>query len=135
LAHRLQHQQTNTKLDRPHKVFHLSNDIKDRNQEYCLGLYLNGRQELLKKKTIAIGGLNSNYPDFRQILAPAITLPASNLILVHNHPSGDPRPSRSDLQLTEKIQHAAELIGVSLVDHIIVASQEFYSFKRGGLLG
>ncbi len=117
-------------VDSPDKIFTLSLEIHDKKQEYCLAFYLNGRQELLHKKIIAVGGLNYNFLEPRDIFAPAFSLGASGLILVHNHPSGNPEPSDEDLLLTEKVRHLAELLGVKFLDHLIVSKKNYFSLRE-----
>jgi DNA repair protein RadC len=134
LGQRIEKNNKSTLLDQPEKVFHQLSQIKDKKQEHSLALYLNGRGELLSKKIIAIGSLNTNFIDFRQLLAPAITLPASGLILSHNHPSGNPEPSPTDIKLTARIKQGSELVGIKLVDHLVVTTNDYFSFKQKGLL-
>lgn len=118
------------RVDSPAKIFTLSLEIHDKKQEYCLAFYLNGRQELLHKKVIAVGGLNYNFLEPRDIFAPAFSLGASGLILAHNHPSGNPEPSDEDLLLTEKVRHLAELLGVKFLDHLIVSKNNYFSLRE-----
>jgi DNA repair protein RadC len=117
-------------IDNPAKIFELSMDLIDKKQEYCLAFYLNGRQELLSKKTLAIGGLNYNFMEPRDIFEPAFTLGASSFILVHNHPSGDCKPSNDDLLLTEKVAKLADLMGIKLLDHLVVGKNNYFSIKE-----
>lgn len=105
-------------------------DIREKTQEYLLCLYMNARYELLEKQTIAIGSLNQAIIEPRDIFVSAVRLPASYIVIVHNHPSGDPTPSRDDIRLTLKIQQAGELLGILLVDHIIVTTQMYTSFRE-----
>ncbi len=127
---RLAAQNKQTQIDQPVKIFQLSRELMHKKQEYCLAFYLNGRQELLSKKTIAIGGLNYNYLEPRDIFEPAFSLGAGSFILVHNHPSGNCHPSNEDLALTEKIAKISDLLGVKLLDHIIITKNGFFSIKE-----
>ena len=70
----------------------------------------------------------------REILIEALKIQAVNLILLHNHPSGNPSPSREDICLTERIRQAAEMIGLHLIDHIVIGDQAYYSFVENGML-
>ena len=130
LGERLNKQTHFEQVDSPAKIFTLSLEIHDKKQEYCLAFYLNGRQELLHKKIIAVGGLNYNFLEPRDIFAPAFNLGASGLILTHNHPSGNPEPSDEDLLLTEKVRHLAELLGVKFLDHLIVTKNNYFSLRE-----
>ncbi|HPS40379.1 MAG TPA: DNA repair protein RadC [Candidatus Woesebacteria bacterium] len=130
LGQRLAQKSDTKQINQPSKIFELSTELGNKKQEYCLAFYLNGRQELLSKKTLAIGGLNYNFMEPRDIFGPAFTLGASSFILVHNHPSGDPRPSDDDLILTEKIAKLADLMGIKLLDHLIVCKNSYFSIKE-----
>lgn len=96
LGQRLSMEVKQKQISDPFKIFELSAELYDKKQEYCLAFYFNGRQELLSKKTIAIGGLNYNFLEPRNIFEPAFSLGASSFILVHNHPSGNLEPSDDD---------------------------------------
>lgn len=132
LAQRYQQQSQLIALNNPEKVFQQAYSIKDKSQEVCLVMYVDGSQHLLLKKTLAIGSLNQNFLEFRELLKPAITLPAAGFILVHNHPSGNTTPSEQDLIVTKQVAKGASLIGVQLVDHVIVTHSSFFSLKKAG---
>jgi DNA repair protein RadC len=130
LGRRLAQEKNPQQIDQPSKIFELSRDLANKKQEYCLAFYLNGRQELLSRKTLAIGGLNYNFMEPRDIFEPAFSNGASNFILVHNHPSGHPEPSDDDLLLTEKIAKLGDLMGVKLLDHLIVCKNNYFSIRE-----
>lgn len=131
LGRRLAAQKKNPQqIDHPSKIFELSRDLANKKQEYCLAFYLNGRQELLSRKTLAIGGLNYNFMEPRDIFEPAFSSGASNFILVHNHPSGHCEPSDDDLLLTEKVAKLGDLMGVKLLDHLIVCKDNYFSIRE-----
>ncbi len=119
-----------TPLRSPLQVFNHCSELKNKKQEYCLAFFLNGQQELLLKKVITIGGLNFNYLEGREIFEIAFQLQASNLILVHNHPSGNLEPSINDLLVSKKLAQLAEAMGISLIDHLIVSSQGYFSIRE-----
>ncbi len=121
-------------LNKPGKIFAQSYEIKDRKQEICIALYVDGSRRLLKKKTLAIGSLNQNFLEFRELIKPAFNLPAAGIILVHNHPSGDTHPSDQDLVVTKEISQALAMVGVELVDHMIVTTNKYFSMKESGLI-
>lgn len=130
LGQRLAQKNKLEQINTPAKVLALSAELQNKKQEYCLAFYLNGRQELIGKKTVAIGGLNFNFIEPRHIFEPAFSLGASSFILVHNHPSGNPQPSDDDLLLTKKIAAVADLMGVKLLDHLIVCKDNFFSIRE-----
>ena len=98
-------------------------------------LFLDTRNRLLGDEPQARGTVNHTpvYP--REVVKRALELHATALILVHNHPSGDPKPSRDDIEMTKEIQHAAASMGIVLHDHIIVGNGTFFSFRDENLLG
>ena len=118
------------KLNSPEKVFQICSDIRQKKREYCLALYLNGKQELLEKKILSIGGFNYNFLEARQIFEKAFSLKAAAFILVHNHPSGNLIASSEDLELTEKVFQLAETMGIKLIDHIVLSKENYFSIKE-----
>lgn len=91
-------------------------------------LYLNARNALLKKETISIGTLDKSIIHPREIFGPAVELRTAGIILVHNHPSGDPSPSEQDIDVFNKIIEAGKIMGVNVIDFIIIAGDRIYSF-------
>lgn len=117
-------------LHSPKQVYHHCTSLINKKQEYCLAFFLNGQQEVLLKKIITIGGLNFNYLEGREIFEIAFQLQASNLILVHNHPSGNLEPSLNDLQVSKKLANLAEAMGINLIDHLIVSKKGYLSIRE-----
>jgi DNA repair protein RadC len=109
-------------------------DLRGKRKEYLVGFYLNARQQLIGKEIISIGTLTASLAHPREIFAPAIGKAAAGVILVHNHPSGDPSPSEEDARLTKRIAQAGRIMGIDLMDHLIVAESGCYSFKQSGNL-
>jgi len=134
LSNRIHSNRQLMKLNNPQKIFELARDIKDKKKEYTLALYLNGRQELTHKQIISIGSLNYNLLEVRDVFTPALTLPASFVILVHNHPSGDPTASDDDIKVTKKLLKAGEILGINMIDHVIVSFNNYFSFKEENLI-
>ena len=97
-------------------------------------LFLDPRNRLIADEAQARGTVDHTpvYP--REVVKRALELHATALILVHNHPSGDPSPSRADIEMTSEIKHAAQVLGVVLHDHVIVGNGRWLSFRREGLL-
>jgi DNA repair protein RadC len=110
-------------------------EIRDKKKEHLLAFFLNARQQLIAKEVISIGTLTASLAHPREIFAPAIGKAAAGVILVHNHPSGDPSPSDEDHRLTKRIAQAGHILGIDLLDHFIVAESGCYSFKTAGQLG
>lgn len=117
-----------------HDVFvHLSY-LANRTREEVVCFYLNARNELISKQTVAVGGLNYSSLHPRDVFAPALQLPCASVILGHNHPSGNAEPSHEDIRVTEILQAAGKLLGVALLDHIIVAGDRHVSLAELGVL-
>ncbi|MCX6762024.1 MAG: DNA repair protein RadC [Candidatus Moranbacteria bacterium] len=102
-------------------------DLKDKKQEHLICLYLNARNALIKKETISIGTLDKSIIHPREIFAPGLEMHAAGVILIHNHPSGDPKPSEQDKQVAKRIIEAGQLMGVNVIDFLIVAKNGVHS--------
>jgi len=103
-------------------------------KEYLRGLYLNTRNRIIHDEIISIGTLDTNILHPREIFRPAIEYGAYAIIIAHNHPSGDPTPSESDLVVTEKLLSVAELLQIPLLDHLIIGESTYFSFSNEKLL-
>lgn len=95
-------------------------------------IYLNQSNRILRTCQISKGGITSTEVDTRIVMQEAVLNKATQLIICHNHPSGSVKPSRADIQLTEKIRGAAELLDITLIDHIIIHREHYYSFAEEG---
>ena len=102
-------------------------EIRDKKKEYLLAFFLNARHQLIAKEMISIGTLTASLAHPREIFAPAIGQAAAGVVLVHNHPSGDPSPSDEDVRLTKRIAQAGQIMGIELLDHLILAESGTYS--------
>ena len=107
-------------------------EMRGLQQEHLVVLYLNTKNEIIKKETIFIGGLNSSIAHPREIFRGAVRYSAARMIVGHNHPSGNPEPSEADIQFTRRMSECGELMGIDLLDHIIIGEQEFISLKELG---
>lgn len=105
-------------------------EISAKRQEYIVVLYLNARHELIQKEVVALGKVNSALIEPKEVLGPALTTPCTGFIIAHNHPSQDPTPSREDIQFTVRLQKAAEIIGIDMIDHLIVCDSNYFSFRE-----
>ncbi len=97
-------------------------------------LYLNNANRVLRKTQLSKGGITGTLVDVRLVLREALEIGAVSLILSHNHPSGSLRPSDSDKQLTRKLKMAAEALDIQVLDHVIVAQKDYFSFADNGIL-
>ncbi|HZZ98703.1 MAG TPA: DNA repair protein RadC [Candidatus Saccharimonadia bacterium] len=114
----------------PEVVVSFLHELRESSREMLIGLYLNARYSLVHKEVLSIGSMNQAIVTPREIFSPIKQFPIAYLILAHNHPSGDPKPSEDDKEFTIRMQEAGELMGVDLIDHIIIAKKSRYSFKE-----
>ncbi|MEP7167728.1 MAG: DNA repair protein RadC [Candidatus Woesebacteria bacterium] len=117
-------------ITQPSKVAAMMTALTTYSQEHVVALYVNARYTLLEQKTISIGTVNSAEIHPREVFAPAIVSRACGIILVHNHPSGDPHPSAEDIQVTRNLVEMGKLLEIPLIDHVIVAKQGWKSLKE-----
>ena len=103
-------------------------------QEEVKLILLNRNNKVLGVYSLAIGGIAGCVVDVRIILAVALKTLASGIILVHNHPSGNLKPSREDVKITEQLKSSCDLIGITLLDHLIITKEDYFSFADDGLL-
>lgn len=106
--------------------------IKDGKREMCLAVLLDVRKKLIAVETISVGTLTRTFVHPREVLFPAIRRKANSLVVVHNHPSGNPSPSEEDYNLTVQLRAAAQIVSIPLLDHVIICQGKYYSFLESG---
>jgi len=107
-------------------------ELKFEKQEKLYILLLGPRNYLISKKLVAIGGIDYNTFKLKEVMHIAVKENASSLILVHNHPSGDPSPSKQDVEITKRLTDAGKIIGISVRDHIIIGDGKYISLRETG---
>lgn len=107
-------------------------DLRYHTQEHFVCLYLNTKNQVLGKETVFIGSLNSSIVHPREVYKEAIRRSSASVICLHNHPSGDPAPSREDIEVTRRLLEAGKIVGIDLLDHVIIGDGRFYSLKEKG---
>lgn len=112
----------------------LKSKLTDLPHEEFWVVFMNRSNSVIKTECISRGGISGTVVDIRLILKPAIQYLASSIILAHNHPSGNLKPSHEDIYLTKKIKEAAKLMDIALQDHLIIGDQAYLSFADEGLL-
>jgi len=123
-----------TRLTSSQDVFdHFHERLRARRKEVFISLLLDSKNRLLREVQVSEGSLNASIVHPREVFAPVIRESAAAVLFVHNHPSGDPTPSREDIELTTRLREAGELMGVRVLDHIIVGNGEYVSFCDRGL--
>ncbi|MCI9039193.1 MAG: DNA repair protein RadC [Clostridia bacterium] len=119
-----------TKVKTPQDIVSLLMDeLKMEKREIVKVIIMNSKNVILKIQTISQGGTNSVQVDTKDILMEAIKIGAPKIIMVHNHPSGEPTPSKEDIEFTQKLEKAAEILGIGLLDHIIIGYNQYTSIK------
>jgi DNA repair protein RadC len=102
-------------------------------EQFCV-LFLNNANEVIGFRCLSTGTLTASLVDFRILFGLACKSLSSGIIISHNHPSGNLTPSRVDIDLTKKVKAAANIFGITLMDHIILTSEEYFSFKENNLI-
>jgi DNA repair protein RadC len=103
-------------------------------KEHFLSLHLNSKNQLIREVLISIGSLSTSVVHPREVFAPAVRDSTAALIFLHNHPSGDPAPSREDRECTQRLVRAGHILGIRVLDHIVLGHEDYYSFADAGLL-
>ncbi|MEA1881087.1 MAG: DNA repair protein RadC [Candidatus Marinimicrobia bacterium] len=113
---------------------YLQHNLRDKNREVFLVIYLNGQNQILKMEELFEGTLSTSAVYPREVVKRALDNDAAALVFVHNHPSGNPNPSQDDMTITKKLKEATSAIDVSVHDHLIIAGNDVYSFADHGML-
>ncbi len=108
--------------------------VEGLSHEECWVLFLTNSNRIIERQRVSQGGVQATIVDNRLIVKRALELLSTQIVLVHNHPSGAAEPSDADIALTRKVREAAALFDIRLLDHIIIAGTGSYSFRSGGLL-
>ena len=127
--------QYDQKIESAQDVFELlKNDLGDKKKEHFRVLSLDTRNKLISIDDVSVGTINANLVHPREVFKTAIQHLATLIIVVHNHPSGDSEPSEADLKITKRLVEAGKLIDINILDHVIIAKTQFFSFKDKGLV-
>lgn len=115
-------------------VNYLKEKIGKEKKEHFVILALDSRNNLISINNVSIGTLNSSLIHPREVFEPAVRYLAAQIIIAHNHPSGDPKPSKEDLEITQKLVASGKILGIEVVDHVIVTSKNYLSLHEGGFI-
>jgi DNA repair protein RadC len=107
--------------------------LKGKKKEHFLVLCLDTRNRLINCRSVSIGSLDTSIVHPREVFKEAVSASAASVIFVHNHPSGDPEPSKEDVELTKRLVKAGEIIGIDVLDHIIICDKSYLSLKAKNL--
>lgn len=103
-------------------------------REHFMSLHLNSKNQLIREVLVSIGSLSTSVVHPREVFAPAVRDSAAAMIFLHNHPSGDPSPSREDRECTQRLCRAGKILGLRILDHIILGHEDYFSFADAGQL-
>jgi DNA repair protein RadC len=125
---------TGGRFTAPSQVYETFRFLMQETKEHFATLHLDGKNRVVCMDTVSIGSLNQSIVHPREVFKTACLSNAAAVILVHQHPSGDPAPSREDIEITKRLREAGELMGICVLDHIIVGDDTYVSFVERGLL-
>ncbi|AKB36778.1 DNA repair protein RadC [Methanosarcina siciliae C2J] len=108
--------------------------MREQKKEKFITLYLDTKNQILKEEVVSIGSLNASIVHPREVFKSALLESSASVIMVHNHPSGDPSPSREDIMVTEKLVEGGKLLGIDILDHIIIGDGRYVSLKDEGFV-
>ena len=126
--------QNNKRLTSADDVYNELKSFSTKSQEHFLVITLDGASHIINTRTVFIGTLNQSLVHPREVFADAIADRAAGIIIAHNHPSGTLKPSRADVQITQRLKEVSKLVGIELLDHVILSKHGYYSFSDEGLL-
>ena len=109
-------------------------DMRHLEQEEIRVMFLNTKQAMIRDQIMARGTVNASVMTPREVLIEGLRCRAVSMVLVHNHPSGDPTPSRADMLLTQRLKEAGDLVGITLIDHIVIGDRRYLSFREENLM-
>lgn len=112
----------------------LMEEMRYYDREHLYGLYLDRKGGLISKKIISIGSLSSSIVHPREVFKVAIKCSAASIIIAHNHPSGDPTPSREDIEITRRLAEVGRIMGIELIDHLVIGHKSYCSLKEKGAI-
>lgn len=119
----------------PTQIFnHFHYRFRDKRKEYFIALLLDGKNRIIREEQVSEGSLNQSIVHPREVFSRAVKDSAAAVILIHNHPSGDPGPSREDREITRRLKEAGDVLGIKVLDHIIIGDGSYFSFVEMGLL-
>lgn len=104
----------------------------NKKQEYFYSIYLDSNKVVISEKLLFIGTLDHSLVHPREVFKEAISVSASSIICIHNHPSGNVMPSRNDIEITKRLIEIGDMLGIRVIDHVIIGSDKYYSFLENG---
>ncbi len=111
----------------PKDIWEELKDLRDHKKEHFVVFYLDTRNQEIQREIISVGSLNASLVHPREVFEPAVRNLAAQIIVSHNHPSGNPEPSKEDLEITRKLVESGRILGIEVIDHIVVSEESYYS--------
>ena len=118
------------KISNAADVYHTFKNLRESDRERLYSIHLNGGSDVIGVDMVSQGSINSSPVHPREVFKPALLSSASNIILVHSHPSGNSFPSSEDRRITQRLKKAGELLGIKVLDHVIIGYDDYYSFSE-----
>ena len=106
--------------------------MRDLDREHFVAVLLTTKNQVIDVVTVSIGSLSASLVHPREVLKPAVQASAAAVVVAHNHPTGNPEPSREDLEFTRRLRQCSELLGIRLLDHVIIGDGTFESLQASG---
>jgi DNA repair protein RadC len=125
---------TGPKIERPEQVVEYCKDLADLGQESFQVLTLTQKNQVIGRHMVSLGSLTGSLVHPREVYRPALLDNSAAVMLIHNHPSSDPQPSKDDKALTVRLIQAGEILGIRVLDHVIIGHGQHYSFVEAGLI-
>jgi len=125
--------QPGSRFTSPLQIFNNFSFLTNETKEYFFTLHLDGKNRIVCIDQVSVGSLNQSIVHPREVFKTALLSSAAAIMLIHNHPSGDPAPSREDREITRRLKEAGDLIGIRVLDHLIIG-ETFFSFVEMGLM-
>jgi DNA repair protein RadC len=125
---------TGQRYSSPSQVSETFQFLMNETKEMFITIHLDGKNRIIAMDVVSIGSLNQSIVHPRSVFMTACLSSAAAIILVHNHPTGDPTPSSEDISITRRLKEAGEIMGISILDHLIIGNGEYFSFTERGLL-
>lgn len=113
---------------------YMMEEMRFLSQEHFVCLYLNTKNQVMHKQTLFIGSLNASIVHPREVFKEAFRRSAASIVCLHNHPSGDPAPSREDIDVTKRLVECGKILGIDVLDHLIIGEKKYVSLKEKGYL-
>lgn len=123
-----------TRYTAPKQVYEMFKDLSSEPKEHFICLHLDGKNRIVCFDKVSVGSLNQSIVHPREVFKTALLSNAAGILLLHNHPTGDPNPSREDREITHRLKEAGDLLGIRVLDHIIIGDGQYLSFTEEGCL-